>query len=167
MKKNVNIKALLYTMVLLLVLFGSCNKTENSTTEDPQALDVNLLRSPKLFESALRERSNETSSVFTIENVSRKGDFLVISLRGGSVAADFKVIWDGLIQESHPANLRLVVVYEGEDTDFDPDATLNVQVDLPKIAPGLTDAGHFRFQVLNGSVITQTVLHPDGAVTNE
>ncbi|WP_257669728.1 hypothetical protein [Parapedobacter tibetensis] len=167
MKKNMNIKGLISTAVLLLVLLAACNKIENPAIEDPQALDVNLLRSPKLFESALRERDNETTNIFHIENVNRKGDFLVISLKGGSEAADFKVIWDGQIQLSYPATLRLVIVYEGEEAAFDPDAKLNVKVDLRKIAPDYTDAEQFMFHVLNGSIVAKTVLNPNGTSSNE
>ena len=164
MKKN-HFPLLLLVLVTPLFLMSACDPSQDTQLGDPVALDANLLKSPKLFESALQERSRVQSNVFKIQDVSRIGDDLVIDLKGGSTAEDFKVIWNGEVLLSYPAMLHLVVVYEGDERDFDPETELSIKVNLNRITPGYTDASQFVFHVYNGSAVAKTVLDPNGTST--
>jgi len=161
--KNVNLLKLNLVVVLFsVVLFTSCKKNNGTAEKDPVVLDENLIKSPKEFANTLLEREN-TKNVFSIEAISRRENLLTIALKGGNVAEDFQVIWDGTIMFSSPAQTRLIIRYKGDDASFDREKEITININLQKLLGPGHSVSNFVFHVENGSIPAKISLNPNGS----
>ncbi|WP_026969762.1 hypothetical protein [Algoriphagus terrigena] len=150
-----------------IFFFSSCEPTVDAEVGDPIVLDTNLLKSHSLFNSGMEERSRTQANVFEIVEVVREDNELRISLKGGNEVDDFQVIWDGKILLTYPGIINFLVVYNGQDINFDPNSEFVISVNLDKVTPEYGDSHQFIVNVLNGSKIAKTVLDPNGTSTHE
>lgn len=150
--------------LLLAFSFTSCEK---SGTDDQaeQVLDVNLLKSAGKYSDVIAKRESGSEQTFVIENVKREGEYLKIKVKGGCSADAFKIIWDGSIMLSHPAQVRLVLTHESDNDDCSATNEFTVSVNLAKII-GSQNQSDFIFHIANGSIKEDKSLHPNGSVSS-
>ncbi|MFC3198068.1 hypothetical protein ACFOET_10650 [Parapedobacter deserti] len=164
-------KQLLFTLSALLttlsaLFLSGCSKENNGpNNEDPYQLEANLLMGSKLFVNTLEGRNSR--SVFEVLDVIRKKDVLEVKVKGGGKADSFQFIWDGRVQESFPMGIRLIMLYDNADGDFDSDREMSVSVNLQKIIGERNNVDDYHFNVINGSQIQTVTLNPDGTTTSE
>lgn len=164
--KNARFQRNFVVFLLITVLLASCQKSDRSEFESPVHLDKNLVESLPMFEKIVKARSIPQNLVFSIDELIREDGILKVLLKGGSVPADFLVVWNGLIMESHPMQTSLVVVYRGKPERFDPEKEVEIHIDLNKMLPAGSDLSDFYFHLLNGSADRKISLHPDGVTTS-
>lgn len=148
--------------ILISTLSYSCKKS--ATEDDEQILDANLIKSATKYESLLRNRGTEKGT-FEITTLSRDKEILNFSIKGGCQAEDFKVVWDGQIMLSYPAQVRLVVYNTAQET-CGTDKEFNLSINLKKMLQQ-PDAGEFIVHLANGSVKRDKSLNPDGSVSSD
>jgi hypothetical protein len=151
---------LIYCALVALLGFSisSCKK---STDSPDSSLDTNLLKSAKKYGTLISERET-THGGFEIENLSRSGNMLTVTVKGGCKEEDFNLVWDGSIMFSSPGQINLVL-YNDEREYCDTQNQLNVKVNLSKI---LTphNPQDFIVNVANGSKKEDVSLGTNGSV---
>lgn len=147
----------------LLASFSSCEKSQSEN--NGAFLDDNLLKNGSEFKKLLRARDSGNRIPFAIQEIKRISDSLLIGVIGGCSEAAYRVIWDGIIAESHPAQIRLLLVHDPAGDICDPSAAFLLRVDLNKIIGEAGDPEDFVFHLANGSVKQDKSLYPDGTVT--
>ncbi len=157
-------------LTLLLISFlpafalSSCKKSEmDNKAGQVQVLEKNLLKSPDKYAELLSKRESGDSPAFRIIDINREGAILKIRIKGGCSEDSFKITWDGLILESYPAQVRLILNHEAA-TGCSPSNEFLVTVNLTKII-GAHDPKDFVFHIANGSVKEDKTLDPNGTVT--
>jgi hypothetical protein len=148
--------------LLMLALMASCKKNDNNGAK---ALEANHLESAEVFASALKERKSDNT--FVIEDIIRKDAFLQVKVKGGGSEESFKFIWDGYILLTYPSQINLILKYNNENNDFDKDKEFLLTVNLQKILGNKHDIKNFNFSIINGSMIQQKSLDPNGNVSDE
>ncbi len=147
---------------VLVALIGcslsSCKKSADSADA---ALDVNLLKSAKKYEALISERE-ATQGGFEIESLSRSGNMLTVTVKGGCKEEDFNVVWDGAIMFSSPGQINLVL-YNDKTQDCNTHNQMNVKVNLAKIL-GSHNPQNFIINVANGSKKKDVSLGTNGSV---
>lgn len=152
--------------LLMLALIISCKKSsDNPRFKEPKALEANLLASAEMFASALKERKSDNT--FVIEDIIRKDALLQVKVKGGGSEESFKFIWDGYILLTYPSQINLILKYNNENNDFDKDKEFLLTVNLQKILGNKHDIKNFNFSIINGSMIQQKSLDPNGNVSDE
>lgn len=150
----------------IALLFIACNNEANVPEVDkPQMLEANLMMDKSLFRSSIQDRIAD--EVFEIKQIVRKNDVLELQLKGGGNAESFQFIWNGLIQESFPMGIQLILKYDNSNRDFDPDKEMSISVNLQKILGNQHNVNDFHFHVINGSKLQTVTLNPDGNISNE
>lgn len=157
-------KKFLLAVACVAVFFTSCQKDSN-TDAQPYKMEANLMMDKKLFAATLKERS--ATNVFEIREVVRKNEILEVKVKGGGSAEAYRFIWNGLIQESYPMGIQLVMQYDNTNDDFDAAKELTVAVNLQKILGNQHKAQDFHFNVINGSKMQTVVLNPDGTNSSQ
>lgn len=150
----------LMLVTMLGLLFLSCKKSEKNTEMD---LDKNLIVSAEKYAKLMSSRTEETGS-FTIEDVSRNGDILTISVKGGCTEEKFQMVWNGQILLSYPGQVHLVLHYNDE-ASCGTEHRFNIKINLKKIL-GKHDPKDHIFHVANGSLKQDKSLNPDGSVSS-
>jgi hypothetical protein len=148
-----------FAVLIFLLLTSSCKKSESEVM-----LDKNLLRSAAKYNQIFNNRSDGEGS-FTIEDVKREENVMTIHVKGGCSTDDFQVIWDGVILESYPGQVRLIL-HNTTQNNCGKEKKLNIRIDLSKII-GNQDPKHLVFHVANGSVKQLKSLNPNGSVSSE
>jgi len=156
---------ILFFFVVTFIL-GGCQKSDRPDLESPVTLDRNLIQSQSMFEKGLKERAISRGFSFSIDEAIREDGVLRVLLKGGSVPADFLVIWNGLVLESLPMQTSMVIFYQGKPETFDPEKEVEIRIDLKKMLPGIRDMSNYYFHLLNGSADRKITLHPDGVTTS-
>ncbi|MBE8722503.1 hypothetical protein [Sphingobacterium pedocola] len=151
---------LIYCALIALLGFSvsSCKK---STDNADSTLDANLLKSAQKYDALISEREAKQGS-FEIENLSRSGNILTITVKGGCKEEDFNVVWDGSVMFSSPGQINLVLYNDGAD-DCDTQEQLNVKVNLAKIL-GSHNPQNFIINVANGSKKEDVSLGTNGSI---
>lgn len=154
---------LIYCALVALLGFSvySCKK---STDNADATLDANLLKSAQKYEALISGREATVGS-FEIENLSRSGNMLTITVKGGCKEEDFNVVWDGSVMFSSPGQINLVL-YNDVKEDCDAKDQLNVKVNLAKIL-GSHNPQNFIINVANGSKKEDLSLGTNGSVVFE
>lgn len=167
MKRNSILRLILCGLLLAGVVFwGGCAK-KTMTDDDSIQLESNLLKGQGLFADQIENRGN--SPDFEIVDVTVTEKTLKVKVKGGGPAASYRFVWDGMVQESYPMGVRLVLNcdHTGADADTDPASSIRtLSLNLQKII-GDRPVDDFRFFVINGSKIQTAVTNPDGTVSNE
>ena len=159
------------TFVALALLVGlftsiSCQTEDaNPIVEEPKFLEENLLESQELFTTIAKSRLAD--HVFVIEDIQRSDNILKVKVKGGGSEDSFQFIWDGLIRESSPEGIQLMLVSNNAKNDFDKDKEFELTTNLQKIIGNERNTADFHFSILNGSQRQDTTLNPDGTVSNE
>jgi len=148
-----------------LFLFGCSIESDGPEDEDPFRLEANLLMGNKLFLNTLEGRNSKNT--FEVLEVVRKNDVLDVTLKGGGNSGSFEFIWDGRVQESFPMGIRLIMLYNGTNDDFDSNEEVTVSVNLQKIIGERNNVKDYHFNVINGSKIQTVTLNPDGSTTTK
>ena len=154
-----------FVMFILAFVGIACSKNENVVVPFN---DANVQTNSFKFSTLLSTRTNYKGEPFEIKNIKREGDLLKIDVLGGCEPEAYKVVWDGLILESNPALVRLVVSYE---------PTLTIQclvpvsptltVDLKKLLGNRYTPNGYTFTVLNASKMEDKTIDPSGTVTTK
>ncbi len=156
-------KSLIY--VVLVAVFGltftSCEKSE---TNSETALDKNIIKSAGQY-AALIDKRSDGAGKFTIEDMTRNGDVLTISVKGGCKEEDFNVVWDGLIAFSYPGQINLVLNNDSQ-SDCGLENKFNIKINLRKILEK-HDPKDFIVNVANGSAKQDKSLDPNGTVSTK
>jgi len=158
-------KASLLLACTLAVLVSSCEKKESDRNDE--LLDGNILKSESAYKNALSTRGTNNGEVFTIEEIKREGSSLTIRVLGGCSEESYRIIWNGLIAESHPAQVYLVLTHEPAGDICQTSEELTVTADLRKIVGEAAGSGDYIFHVANGSIRQDKSLNPDGSVSSE
>lgn len=164
MKTRKFLSALLAVMACVGIILTSCQK-DGSADAQSYKMETNLMKDKKLFAAVLKDRS--AANVFEIKEVVRKNEILEVKVKGGGTAESFRFVWDGLIQESYPMGIRLVMQYDNANDDFDAAKELTVVVNLQKILGSQHKVQDFHFNVINGSKMQTVVLNPDGTKSSQ
>uniref|UniRef100_F4CC97 Lipoprotein n=1 Tax=Sphingobacterium sp. (strain 21) TaxID=743722 RepID=F4CC97_SPHS2 len=166
MKNQPLLRSSVLMLALFSVFFFSCGKANNEThIEEPYKLETNLFVGNQLFIKTMKARNSE--NVFEILQVVRKNDMLDVTVKGGGAAASFQFIWDGLVQESFPMGVQLIMLYENTNKDFDRNKEISVSVNLQKIVGERNNVNDYHFNVINGSKKQTVILNPDGSTSKE
>ncbi|MCG6191188.1 hypothetical protein [Maribellus maritimus] len=106
----------LFAVVAGIMLTGaSCSKDETNGPDESKLTiekeNYTFLKSGSLYNEAEKDRSENYSSPFEIENVERTGDIMniTVSFPAGCEINKFEVIWDGMIMESYPVQTRIFI----------------------------------------------------------
>jgi hypothetical protein len=162
-QKNLRI---MFAINILMFLSVACSKNDN--TPNPSIDGVNVQTNSSKFSSLLNARSTYKGEPFEIKSIKREGDLLKIEVFGGCEPEMYKVIWDGVILESNPAQVRLVVSYE-------PTLQINclvpvnptLTVDLKKLLGSSYTPNGYTFTVSNASKEEDKLIDPSGTVTTK
>ena len=156
---------------ILVVLLGysllSCKKSANHTDLKKNyeiSLDKNLLQSPNRYTELVQKRATEKVR-FTIEDMKREGNNLLITVKGGCKDDDFNMVWDGQLYFLYPAQINLVL-YNNATSDCQDNKQFTIKVNLRKIL-GEHDPKNFIFNVANGSFQQDKSLKQDGTINNK
>lgn len=151
--------------LVLIVLSGlsvvSCKKSSNNTDE---GLTANLFKSSNKYRALVGKRQ-ATAGAFDIEGITRLGNMLTISVKGGCNENDFKLVWDGAIMLSNPGQVNLVLYNDAQEACGGGNRYV-VNADLAK-ALGAYGAGSLIVNVANASKIQDLSLHTNGSVTRK
>ena len=110
------VSLVIISLTAIILLAGSCSKDPlvNDSQKGYLALDkgnYNFLKSEQLFNEVKLNRSDGYSGSFEIVKVERIREILniTVSFIRGCEVNKFDVVWDGLIMESYPEMLRLLI----------------------------------------------------------
>lgn len=154
---------LIYSLFALIFCFAitSCEKSDNNLDA---VLENNLLKSADEYSKLIKERNGGDGS-FTIESITRNGNMLTVTVKGGCNQDDFHVVWDGSIMFSNPGQINLVLYNRAEEV-CGTEKQFDVNVNLSKIV-GKYDAEDFIFNIANGSKKQDKSLNRNGSVTTK
>jgi hypothetical protein len=146
--------------LLLLLSFAACNHDNQNVKPDPGS-ELN-----GDYERIMKARADSHGVPFEISNIVLTGNTLAIDVKGGCSADDFKTIWNGLIFESYPQQIHLVVANESNNDACEPKGSYTLQVDLKKLIGDSFNPTDFVVTVSNGSKVADTVVDENGSVSN-
>jgi len=147
-------------LLLSLLSFSACNHDNQNVKPDPGS-DLN-----GDYERIMKSRADSKGVPFEISKIVLTGNMLAIDVKGGCSADDFKTIWDGLIFESYPQQIRLVVANESNNDACEPKGAYTLQVDLKKLIGDSFNPTDFAVMVSNGSKVADKVVDENGSVSN-
>lgn len=151
-----------FTSVLIL----GCGKDKPQLDDgDSYQLEANLLMGNELFRSTLDGRDSQHA--FEVLDIVRRNGVLEVHVQGSDHGGTFQFLWDGRVQESYPMGIRLILVYQGSPTAFDPALETKLSVNLQKIIDERNHIDDYHFYIINGSKIQTVTLNPDGTATHE
>ncbi len=160
MKKTTFQLSILLTAICCTLLMFSCRQ-ENDITPDKNG-ELQLQTNEAEYKRLMNARTTYTGTSFEITGVSRTNKLLRIDVEGGCELSGFKLVWDGTMLLSYPAQTRLVLVYEGK-TDCKAGLKHTLDVDMEKFFGETNLIVH----VANGSKVADVSINPDGSVTNQ
>jgi hypothetical protein len=161
--KKLNI---MFFIIIIMFTGIACSKNNNTLVPSNDGIDVQTNSSK--FNSLLSARTTYKGQPFEIKNINRDGDLLKIEVLGGCEPDMYRVVWDGVVLESNPAQVRLVVSYE-------PTLQINclvpvnptLTVDLKKLIGSNYTPNGYTFTVSNASKEEDKIIDPSGTVTTK
>ena len=144
--------------LVVMAALSACSEDKNDTKhadiEPIYDKNFNFYKSNALFAEAIENRSETFSEPFELISVTRDSNNLYIELAysGSCDTNSFDIIWDGLVMESWPCQIQLLVrrtAANCRDTGELHEVTLTV--DLAKLTGDEVLAGQTIFHVANGS----------------
>ncbi len=170
MKKNALPLALYHFVLAALFLLVACSGPGKGVAPqddgDAQALDGKIVKSASAYRRALEAREQGGQEGFIIEAVKREGGLMRVQVKGGCSEESFKVVWDGAIAESHPAQVRLVLTHNPTGGACQTAGAFHLAIDLRKIVGEGARLEDYVFHLANGSLKQDAMLNPDGTVSN-
>lgn len=153
------------TCFAVLFIIACTRDVNTDETEKPQRLGTNLMMDKSLFTTSQKERNS--SNVFEIKEITRKNETLEVTVKGGGSAESFQFLWNGLILESFPMGIHLLLKYDNSNNDFDPNKEISISLNLQKILGDKYNLKNFYFNLINGSKVQTAILNPNGGTTIE
>ena len=157
--------------IILIVIIGlsssSCKKSvsnNDSKNSIEITLDKNLLQSNNRYAELIAKREKEKIK-FSIEDINRQGNNLLIIVKGGCKEEDFNVVWDGQLNFLYPAQINLVL-YNNVANDCEINKEFTITVKLNKILAE-HDPKNIIFNVANGSLKQDKSLIQNGTIVNK
>ncbi|HEY0740308.1 MAG TPA: hypothetical protein VGD40_02565 [Chryseosolibacter sp.] len=165
----------LLLILLIMFLMVSCSPDSEMTSGGTRnELDRNLYEDRQAYASALSRRGQSDDSVcsFEILGVACKDRMLNVRVRSRCAPGYFVFLWDGVIAESYPAQIRMVLSNESPDMQLSGHAGVcsaellehELHIDLSKIRPAIS-CSDYVFHIANGSKTQDAVLGPDEPVS--
>jgi len=152
-------------LLFVLAISFACNKENNIAPEPDSGPLVQTNRDE--YNKLMAARETFDGTPFEIKSIDRTGNTLKIQVTGAGNIDNYKVVWDGSLMLSYPMQARLVVGYDAPDGVHDAmlhDYTL--EVDLQKLFGSAANASEVIVHVSNGSKKQDTVVDPNGSVSN-
>lgn len=157
----------LQVRLLFLALLGAfvmvaCNRNNNVAPEKEDGFQ--LQTNSEEYTKLVNARTEYKGTPFEIKSVTRDGDILKISVEGGCLESDYKIVWDGILMESYPEQARLVVYHEQtQNVQCLVIGKFTLEVDMKKLFGRTGVIVH----VANGSQVKDVTINPDGSVTDK
>ena len=152
---------------ILIVMFVGVACSKNGSTPAPLN-DAKVQTNSTEFNRLLSARTTYKGEPFEIKNIKREGNLLKIEVLGGCEPEKYKVVWDGVILESNPAQVKLVVSYE-PTLQINCLAPVNptLTVDLKRLIGNNYTPNGYTFTVSNASKVEDKIIDPSGTVTTK
>ena len=150
--------------ICLVFLFASCDNEEPVIESNDETLV-----SKSAFDSYLNTRESNTAHYFELKDIVRSGEQLEITILGQCQASYYRVIWDGSVMFSSPAQINLLVAFElpeGVVCDLSMKEHKLI-VNLKDLLGDNYDDTEYIIHVLNGSQVQDKTSHPDGNMTDK
>lgn len=170
MKKMKNQIMLLATILFLGLGITSCQKSETDNLEPIGK--VRIEDNAAVYKKLMNARTNFKGSAFEILEIVRNANIVTIVVEGGCDTHAYKVIWDGVINFTEPANPSMVLGFANVVISHEPVLAVQclavmkhkIQVDL-QILLGKAYYPNINLQVSNSSKIEDKIVDPNGVVT--
>lgn len=151
----------------LIFTLPACQKSEDEGKDggkyilrDPKAGEGFILFTEKpLYDKLAIAGTSEKGKNFVIESVKIEGDYLhvKVSYAEGCSTDLFDVVWDGMVMESYPYQIHLVLkLNPGECTDKQAQVTKELSIHVKDYVGDFATANPTIFSVLNASTKTTT-----------
>jgi hypothetical protein len=159
-------------MLLLGSNLMSCQKSD--VTEVAPASNVKSEKSASEYSKLLNARTNFKGYPFDILEIKRTDNLLKVTVEGGCDTQAYKVIWDGAINFTEPANPSMVLGSTNLIISHEPISQVQclaimrhtIDIDL-KILLGNAYTPNIHVQVSNASKIEDKLVDPKGVVTTK
>lgn len=145
----------------LLFLIISCNHKNENVKPNPDG------GGSLEYQRLMTARENYDGVRFEILDVKLEGNDMFIKVKGGCSASDFKTVWNGLILESYPQQIHLVVANESGNDSCDPKGEYTLKVDLKALLGDGFNTTDFVVTVSNGSKVQDKLIDEDGVVSTK
>ncbi|MEO6283197.1 MAG: hypothetical protein ABIN80_23980 [Dyadobacter sp.] len=156
----------LFLFVVATFLLFACNDKDAAPLGDPKELQ--LQTNAEEFARLLAAREKHEGPTFEIKNLKREGNVLKIIVEGPGSVASYKVVWDGVLLESYPAQARIVLAYsQTGEVEHTAILTHELTVDLKELFGPNIDPKDVTVNVSNGSQPIDTAIDPNGSVSNK
>ncbi|MCU0467250.1 MAG: hypothetical protein MUF58_01500 [Arcicella sp.] len=158
-------------MVLLLGLnLMSCHQSEQLI--DSPASNIKSEKSTSEYVKLLNARTNFKGYPFDILEIKRNDNLLKITVEGGCDTQAYRIIWDGVINFTEPANPNMVLSTTNLIISHEPVSQVQclavmkhtIEVDL-KLLLGAAYKPNIHIVVSNASKIDDKSVEPNGSVT--
>jgi hypothetical protein len=158
------------TMLLLVLGIMSCQKSEQTLVTP--ASNVKSERNAVEYGKLMGARANFKGYPFNILDIKRNENILKILVEGGCDTQAYKVIWDGVINFTEPANPTMVSSITNIIISHEPTSQVQclavmkhtIEIDL-KILLGSAYTPTLKVQVSNASKVDDKIVDPKGVVT--
>lgn len=162
--KNI-LKCLPVTLfVASLLAIVSCNHKNEKVNPNP---DDGGKGASLEYQRLMNARGNSDGVRFEILDVKLEQNDLYIKVKGGCSANDYKTVWNGLIFESYPQQIHLVVANESGNDSCDPKGEYTLKVDLKALLGDTFNPTDFVVTVSNGSKVQDKLVDEDGVVSSK
>ena len=164
--KNVRQTIQLLAFFAVIILISSCSS--KVTEPNPDSNSFAFEKDSKEYAKILATRSTTNDKEkFEIKEIKKEGDKLQIVVTGGCNINNYKVVWNGVILESYPAMINLVVVFQ-QSSEIECMAILDhtLELDLKKTLGEWYNPKDYHIIVSNGSKVADKLVDPDGNVSD-
>jgi hypothetical protein len=162
---KITIQSLFLVVVTAFLLFA-CNDKDAPPLGDPKELQVQT--NAEEFARLLAAREQHEGPTFEIKDLKRDGNILKITVEGPGSVASYKVVWDGVLLESYPAQARIVLAYSRTgEIQHEAILTHELTIDLKELFGPNIDPADVTVHVSNGSQPIDTTIDPNGSVSNK
>jgi hypothetical protein len=173
MKTSKNKIELLVITLFLGFNLMSCQKSEPVLIEPP-ASNVKTENSATVYAKLMGARANFKGYPFDILEIKRTDNILKITVEGGCDTQAYRVIWDGVINFTEPANPTMVLGSTNLIISHEPASQVQclaimkhtIELDL-KILLGNAYTPTINVQVSNASKVDDKIIDPKGVVTTK
>jgi hypothetical protein len=168
--KTTKIK-LLAIMLFLGLSLMNCRKSKQALIEPP-ASNVKTQNSALEYANLMNARANFKGYPFDILEIKRTDNILKIMVEGGCDTQAYKVIWDGVINFTEPANPNMVLGSTNLIISHEPISQVQclaimkhtIEIDLKKLL-GNAYTSSINVLISNASKVEDKIVDPKGVVT--
>ena len=161
---------LLATILFLGLGIMSCQKSEVTVVEP--ASNVKSEKNASEYSKLMNARATFKGYPFDILDIRRTDNILKITVEGGCDTQAYKVIWDGIINFTEPADPKMVLGSTNLIISHEPTSQVQclaimkhtIEIDL-KVLLGSAYTPTINVQVSNSSKAEDKIVDPKGVVT--